>query len=404
MEKINMSTINQSYRYKFEFIYVDNVNNINTTIRNECCKFIGTTHSYGVNIMPTMLVEFMLDKALLDNMIINMNSNHIIVSQYKYDELSTYKFNMLCFRKKFFYIINKGVSSHSPIDYTAKTQDEMLGEAFTRVQIGLMPIDLHNVNMKFFSNTFKNVTSFDIAKYIIKDVPEMLIEPFMYIGNVEQFILIPSKSVNDALKYLNDNYAFYSTPYIFYMDYYESYLLSTSGKETKSEKDQYSSVLISIKDVKDQSANEIGMSLDNVNKTYVVPVNYVNVSVWNNVINNKVQTKLLGINNNGYSESELKDSSKYMDDKIRNIHIENNNENMLQNLTHHHNSSVSVINIDKLGLDCGLFTLNKSIKIKNIDRYVDLNGLYTMSSKKELYTREDDSFILNTSLTLSKIE
>lgn len=399
-----MSGINQSYRYKFEFIYVDKVNNINTTIRNECCKFIGITHSYGDNIMPTMLVQFMLDKAMLDNMIINMNTNYIIVSQYKYDELSTYNLDVLCFRKKFFYIINKGVSSHSPIDYTARTQEEMLGEAFTRVEIGLMPIDLHNVNMKFFSNTFKNVTSFDIAKYITKGIPELLIEPFMYIGKINQFILIPSKSVNDALKYLNDNYTFYSTPYIFYMDYGESYLLSTSGRETRSDKEQYSTILISIKDVKDQSANEIGMSLDNANETYIVPVNYVNVSVWDNVINNKVQTKILGINNNGISESELKDSSEYMNDKIRNIHIENNNENMLQNLTHHHNSSVSVININKLGLDTTLFTPNKSIRIKNIDRYTNLNGLYTMSSKKELYIREDNTFILNTSLTLSKIE
>ena len=226
----------------------------------------------------------------------------------------------------------------------------------------------------------------------------------MYIGKINQFILIPSKSVNDALKYLNDNYTFYSTPYIFYMDYGESYLLSTSGRETRSDKEQYSTILISIKDVKDQSANEIGMSLDNTNETYVVPVNYVNVSVWDNVINNKVQTKILGINNNGISESELKDSSEYMDGKIRNIHIENNNENMLQNLTHHHNSSVSVININKLGLDTTLFTPNKSIRIKNIDRYTNLNGLYTMSSKKELYIREDNTFILNTSLTLSKIE
>ena len=63
------------YKYKVEMTYIDSVKNRNTKIRTECIKSLIIDHNYDVNCMPILFATMDLDKALVDNMIINIINN-----------------------------------------------------------------------------------------------------------------------------------------------------------------------------------------------------------------------------------------------------------------------------------------------------------------------------------------
>jgi hypothetical protein len=232
----------------------------------------------------------------------------------------------------------------------------------------------------------------------------MIIEPFSYNTEFDQLIMPAQDSVKAALQFLNDFRVFYYTPYRYYNDFNYTYIISSSGRATEKRGELYSSVIIDIKDIDDNTANDVGMIENKTSETYEVPVNYVNTEVYDNTIVNKSKTKLKGISSTGASTVSLVNNASYMDEKVKNIRLNNDNENMVSNLEASDNNGNFLIYIAKNDLDMELFTINKRISIHNIERYQEYNGDYLLSRKRECFVREDDTFVLTTMLNLRRIE
>ena len=77
---------------------------------------------------------------------------------------------------------------------------------------------------------------------------------------------------------------------------------------------------------------------------------------------------------------------------------------MLDNIEYDYNSSNAFVSIIKSNLDTDIFSINKRYTINHIERYQKLNGEYLLSRKREIYIREDETFIMDSILNFRKID
>ena len=231
----------------------------------------------------------------------------------------------------------------------------------------------------------------------------LFIEPFSYNDTFEQFVLPPKDSVNKALRFLNDQRVFYSTPYRYYQDFNHTYIISSSGKEIKRTDETYSTIVVNIRDIDDVGANDTGVVVNRSNETYEVYVSYANTQVYDNTLINKSKNKVRGITSSGSSDISLLNTSSYSTDKYSLERLNNDNVHMIENLEAKANSENFIVYFSKNDLDTDLFTINKRISINNIQRYQEFNGNYLLYRKREIYLREDQTFVMSSMINLKRM-
>lgn len=392
------------YRYKVEMTYLNIKRNVNTPIKNECVKMVVIDHNYDINTMPIVYATLKLDKALVDDMIVNANDNLFLVAVYKYDNLTDDKQEIEVFRDRFTYFLPDDVNKNDSADYNDTNEEEHLGNTFREVILGLMSIKMINRNKRLIELNTTNSTILDCVGYCLSEFDNVLIEPFTFNDTQDRIIIPPQESVNKALQFLNSLRVFYFTPYRFYQDFKYTYLISSSGIEVPKDDETYSTVLIDIKDINDRAANDIGVVLNKTSGTYEIPVNYVNTNTYDNTIMNKSKNKLKGFSSTSNTVKSLTNNASYSTDKTKVIRLNNDNDNMIYNIEADDNSNNVFVYFNKNDLDMDVLTINKRISINHIGRYQEHNGDYLMSRKRECLLREDRTFILISMVNLKKIE
>lgn len=401
MQKNN--TIQVQYRYMIEMIYLNNKKNKTTNIKTECIKSIVIDHNYENNCMPIIYATMKLDKALVDDMIINVNTNLMIVALYKYNDLTDTKEPIEVFRDKFTYFIPDDVNKNLNLDYNEATEKEHLGNTYTEVIMGLMSINMINLNKRNIELNVSNNTIFDCVKYCTSNMKNLIIEPFVFDDTYDRIIMPAQNSINNALKFLNNYRVFYYTPYRYYQDFKYTYIISSSGKAIPKDNELYSSILVDFRDIGDANSLEIGTIIDKKSKTYEVPVNYVFSNVFDNSVVNKSINKIKSVSNNGVNIRSLSNTADYSNEKMTTIRMNNDNDNMIYNLEYKNNNDNVFIYFNKNDLDTDLFTINKRITVHNINRYQHYDGDYLLSRKREFYLREDKTFVMVSMINLKRI-
>lgn len=392
------------YKYKIEMTYLNIVKNKNTEINSEHIKSVIIDHNYDVNCMPVIFAIMELSKALVDDMIVNINDNLILMAIYKYNDLSETKEEIEVFRDKFAYFLPDDVNANDPVDYNDENKIENMGNTHRSITIGLMSVNHINRNKKVLELNVTNNSIYDCVKYCTSHFNNLIIEPFSF-NDIHDRIIMPAQtSVNNALKYLNNYRVFYYTPFRFYQDFNYTYLISSSGKAIKKSDELYSSVIIQVRDIDALDANEIGMIINKSSKTYEILVNYAYTNVYDNTLSNKSRTKLKGITSSGTSTKTLVHSTSYLNNKVKNIRLNNDNTNALYNLEADSNSKNILLYFSKNDLDMDVLSINKKISVRHIDRYSEHNGDYLLYRKRECLIRENDTFIMDTMVNLRKIE
>lgn len=390
------------YKYRVEMHYINNAKKKTSEIPNECIKSIIIDHNFEENCMPVLYANMQLDKALIDDMITNINDNLILIAVYKYDNIADMRQEIEIIRDKFIYFLPDDVNKTPSADYNDSNIDETLGTTYRPITIGLMSSTMLNRNKRHIELTANNNTIFDCVKYITSEFKNMIIEPFA-INDVFKQIIIPSQdSVNAALKFLNSYRVFYYSPYRYYQDFNFTYIISSSGMAISRNDESFSNVYVNIEDVDLSSADDEGIIENKTTGSYEVLVSYADATVYDNTIPNKSRNKLRGISSSGAVEKTLQMSSSYSNDRTKTIRLNNDNDNMIYNLEAEANNNDTFIFFTKNDLDMDVFTINKRITVSNIPRYKDKDGTYLLSRKRELLVRESDSFILSTMINLKK--
>ena len=115
---------------------------------------------------------------------------------------------------------------------------------------------------------------------------------------------------------------------------------------------------------------------------------------------------LTNLGSTGVTEVEVKidvNSDEYGQEKVKLIRVPNDNANLLKQMKSELELSAAKLIVNKNDLDSSVLTPNKEYTVRNYDTRSDKNGKFLLSNKKEIYLREDDTFILNTILIFRQI-
>ena len=278
-------------------------------------------------------------------------------------------------------------------------------DAYKNITIGLMKIDNINDNKKSFNTVLKNTTMINAVHYATSHM-KMVIEKFDYNDTLRELILEPTQSVSKTIQYLNSVKVFYSTPYRFFIDFDCTYLLSSRGKHVPKKGEGLGVVLIVIRDPLDQQANTTGMITNKAQGNYQIDINALDSNIYIDRVTEKGYTSITGVTTNEGVVGNTKlnvNKSEYSTDKASIVRLPNNNANMLKNIQASANSSSIRISINKNDLDSSIFTLNKRYLFRNYDKYSDKDGDFLLTRKRELFIREDDSFVMNTMMNFEQV-
>lgn len=394
------------YRYTAELQYIkDDKPKI---FDSKHIKSIVIDYDYEKNNMPLIYLNIALDKGVLDDMIINNGKGLVNFTIYKYiSNNETTSVKTIYIRDQFVYFIGDDINFKKEIDaFDKKKQDEE--QLFKVINIGLMKLDHLNKNKKSFGGIYNGTTMINMIQIATSHLP-ILIEPITYNTSLKQIIVPPTRTVSSMLKFLNNIAVFYDTPYRFFMDFDTTYLLSSSGKPVlkKGEKNACNSVSISIRSTATELAKIQGMTTDNKQKIYKIEFNSVDTAMnvnrgieksYNNI------TTIETTNTSGTSKINV-NNSEYMNSHNKLIRVQNNNTNMISNIKSSLQLSAITIDINKNDLDSSVFTINKEYHIKDHDVYgPEYDGRYLLARKRELYIREDETYIMNTMLTMKQLK
>lgn len=85
------------------------------------------------------------------------------------------------------------------------------------------------------------------------------------------------------------------------------------------------------------------------------------------------------------------------------VNISNDNANYIKNLKSSIENKVNRFTLNKNGLDCSIFTINKEYIIKNYQAHSDKDGKFLMTKRIFMWYREGDKFNLTSLLEFNKV-
>ena len=299
------------YKYRISMSYLDTANSKETQINAACIKMICVEKDYMKLNMPIMIAQLDLDKNLVDDIILNNKDNLFNLFIYKYaEEGDQYAEKVL--QGQFVYFLNKDINYNKDLDYsdqeTALNGGTKREDKFRTIEIGLMMKSNIDNNKKVVNDVFYNTNMLNVVTSITKHMT-ILIEPFTYNKTMEQLVLPPMESIAKALDFLNNTNVFYDTPFMYFVDFDLAYLLSTSGAGVQKSTDKYNSVIIDVKNVIDKDSFTEGMTIDDKNGNYYIPISTVNTTYVTNYITSKKFNNIIAIIDVGKELAEAKTSA-----------------------------------------------------------------------------------------------
>lgn len=388
------------YKYTANLTYVleDQIHEIETT----SIRTIAIDCNYDQMNMPMIFMTLGIYQSLANKMLLNQGTGLFIldikrcVSNSDMPDLySDY------ISDKFIYFIAGNIDAENSVEIKEDQLDDD-----TVVTVGLLSLDHVNKNKKPVNGIINGKLS--SAMYYLTGHLPIVIEPPTNNITLQNTILPPVNSVSKSLKYLNSINVFYNTPYRFFIDFNQAYLISSSGKAVKAKGETINSVVITIKH-DDMIESKIQGMLTNKNQAlYEIIASSKDCEISDNMLSEKSYSKISATTASGKStKSSLNSiaSKSNIVSKIKSIRLSNDNNGLLDNLITAMDQSAVQILVQKTDIDSSVLTMNKEYIIRADDAYGDetYNGRYLLTRKRELYIRNDETFTMDVMLLFKKV-
>lgn len=403
--------VEQKYGYKILLQYISKNGPVH--IGQERMSKVLIDRSYDIRNMPIIYITLNMDKAVLDDMLLNDQKNYCTITMYKVLKDSPTEIKEEYFKDKYMYVITENPNMNKRLEYQDvdvtdyngldTANPNSVGNSYTETTIGFLSIDLLNKNKKLIYGTWKDANMLNVLTYYTSQMP-LLIEPIRNTV-LSNLIIPPFNSVTKLLEYLNNIYCFYTTPYRYFMDFDKSYLVSSSGKPTPAKGETIESIIIRAKDTEDELGKKEGQKLKITEKVHIIDVDVTQVNTTKNRIADKSFNTIVGIGTSGVKQELPLNmyNAQYSTKKYLIKRVFNDNIAYISKIKQLVEGTAMTIQINKSNLDASLFNINKEFNVNNFKTYKDMDGKYLLSSKKEIYFPDGDLFVMNTSLTLRKI-
>lgn len=395
-----MSSNTDLYKYTASATFIDGSDVYDLETVN--IRTIAIDYNYNDLNMPMIFMTLGIYKSLANKMIMKQDSA-IFILNIKRAITNSDMPNLYSdyINDKFIYFITGDIDEGTLVELEEDAPDDD-----TTVTVGLLCQDHVNKNKKPVNGIIKgNLSS---AMYYLTGHLPIVIEPPTSNIALENKIIPPLNSVAKSIEYLNSIHVLYNTPYRFFIDFDQAYLISSSGNGVKVRGNNINTVLITILHEDEYDAKIQGMTTNKSQELYDVLVSHKDCQLCDNTLSNKSFSKVTATNTSGNSTnatSATKSSSSNVTSKTRTIRVSNDNDGLLQNMVTKMDQSAIQILVQKTDVDSAAFSMNREYIIRaeeayNTDAY---NGRYLLVRKRELYIRDDDTFTVNVMLLLQKV-
>lgn len=398
-------TITNEYRYTATFTLV--LSDESIELNPMYIKSIIVDYNYTAdNTMPLIYLTITLDNKIIYKLLDNLDTGLITFNIQRYVKNSDMPIYEDYIKDEFVYFMSNDLNLRRENQNQEVESDDMSGTNFTVITIGLMALRHVNNNKKTLNGVIKRAPMMSLIYYLIGDDVPVLMEKFQHNMILKNIVVPPLESKNKLIKYLNDISAFYDTSYMYFMDFDVVYFMSTSGTMIAKKGDEMNDVIITLLKFNSMDAKYQGMTIDTDNKAYRlnIPDDYAK-KADNKVVDKSYKTVVAtGTDQKSVKSAVDTSTAEYMKEKRSMIRIPNDNHAIVNNIISDINNSATTIVIQKTDLDSQVLTPNKRYMIDAAETYgVKYSGQYLLSRKREIYIREDDTFTMDTILTLNKI-
>lgn len=390
---------NTNYKYKISMTYTQS-NGKAIKIEHDKIMTLIIDNDYDKRNMPITLVRVVLDKRTIDDMITKKN-RILILEISKFKEDSNVPIYKKILKDEFYYFLDNNMNYFDDLDY-ANNENKENKDITKVITIGLMRKKILDTNKVMINTVYRNTTSLDIIVNLFKEDVNILVEPFDG-KRVHNFIVTPTDTLTKFISYINDNFTLYKTPYRFYYDLNGAYLVSSSGKGTPSKKEKYNSVYINISNVTSNESKIEGMTEDSANKCYKLYVDMANINVSTDNTTELSYNKIIAVDSEGNQKTVTIDNTDMKGERYKTSRLSNTNLDSLENLKYKVDLNSTIVNIVKEQLESDVFTINKQYFIKNKTDNTNIpSGRYLLSTKKEIYVKDAESFNMTSIFSFKK--
>lgn len=353
--------------------------------------------------MPLIFVTASISKKIIDLMVLNQDNAKIIlniqrtITNSDIDDIFTNYISKECI-----YLISEDINKMDQFDYSSEDNSQR-EDTYKLTSIGLLCLDHVNNNKKVVNGVFNGDLS-SIMYYLVSHMP-VLMEPPKQNPKMEIYIP-PTNSVLKSLEYLNGLHVFYQTPFMFFIDFDCTYLMSTSGKGIYKKGEKINDVQITLRNTYDEGSKTQGMIVDEYNSIYYIEIDGTDAELSDAHLPDKSFTKISGTSSDGTSiNSTIESFSKELNAKTKAVRIANGNTGLIDNMTAKIKSKTVQLMVQKTDLNPEVLTPNKRYYVNTNDVYNSstYDGSYLLARKRELYIREDENFTMSTMLLLNKL-
>ena len=406
MEVTDMATRGEQYKYRIELRYV-NSSNVEVSIDSLQLQYILIDKDFDNMNMPVITLFGSVEKNILDDMIRNINNSIVTLGIYKYDSTNQRdNISDKCFNDRFIYIMNEDLSKTDKLDNPGGVDSKIGNSNYKEVTIFLIQQDAINHNRQTINGVYHNASMNSLILQASNYLGKMLLEPIKYDTKYDQIIIPPIDSISSYIRFLNDNIGvFYDTPYRFFIDFDATYIVSSSGNPIRARNQYIYTVAIDIKEIDPLTVDEEpGAYVDLKSGKYTIGINTASVEYSKNQVTNKMVNMATVINAKGDVFMQDIDENKA---KITNtinqiMYVSNNDKNVINPIRHNIGLGNISISIVKNDLDAALFTINKEYII-NDPMHDEYNGRYILTRSRQLFTKQNEDFIMSTILTFRKV-
>ena len=401
-----MATRGEQYKYRIELRYV-NSSNVEVSIDSLQLQYILIDKDFDNMNMPVITLFGSVEKNILDDMIRNINNSIVTLGIYKYDSTNQRdNISDKCFNDRFIYIMNEDLSKTDKLDNPDGIDNKIGNSNYKEVTIFLIQQDAINHNRQTINGVYHNASMNSLILQASNYLGKMLLEPIKYDTKYDQIIIPPIDSISSYIRFLNDNIGvFYDTPYRFFIDFDATYIVSSSGNPIRARNQYIYTIAIDIKEIDPLTVDEEpGAYVDLKSGKYTIGINTASVEYNKNQVSNKMVNMATVINAKGDVFSQDIDENKA---KITNtinqiMYISNNDKNVINPIRHNIGLGNVSISIVKNDLDAAIFTINKEYII-NDPMHDEYNGRYILTRSRQLFTKQNEDFIMSTILTFRKV-
>ena len=401
-----MATRGEQYKYRIELRYV-NSSNVEVSIDSLQLQYILIDKDFDNMNMPVITLFGSVEKNILDDMIRNINNSIVTLGIYKYDSTNQRdNISDKCFNDRFIYIMNEDLSKTDKLDNPGGVDSKIGNSNYKEVTIFLIQQDAINHNRQTINGVYHNASMNSLILQASNYLGKMLLEPIKYDTKYDQIIIPPIDSISSYIRFLNDNIGvFYDTPYRFFIDFDATYIVSSSGNPIRARNQYIYTVAIDIKEIDPLTVDEEpGAYVDLKSGKYTIGINTASVEYSKNQVTNKMVNMATVINAKGDVFMQDIDENKA---KITNtinqiMYVSNNDKNVINPIRHNIGLGNISISIVKNDLDAALFTINKEYII-NDPMHDEYNGRYILTRSRQLFTKQNEDFIMSTILTFRKV-